>query len=85
MATHSCSNIFAWRISWTEEPGQLQSMGSQRRHKKPYKDKASRRDTLGTLPSPPLPHIQETRSFSQAVENHPEALLPGSPAHTQGR
>ena len=27
-ATHS--NILAWRISWTEEPGGLQSMGSQR-------------------------------------------------------
>ena len=23
------SNILAWRISWTEEPGGLQSMGSQ--------------------------------------------------------
>ena len=28
MATHS--NILAWRILWTEEPGGLQSMGSQR-------------------------------------------------------
>ena len=28
MATHSC--ILAWRIPWTEEPGELQSMGSQR-------------------------------------------------------
>ena len=28
MATHS--SIFAWRITWTEEPGRLQSMGSQR-------------------------------------------------------
>ena len=27
-ATHS--NILAWRIPWTEEPGRLQSMGSQR-------------------------------------------------------
>ena len=26
MATHS--SIFAWEISWTEEPGGLQSMGS---------------------------------------------------------
>ena len=24
------SNIFAWRIPWTEEPGGLQSIGSQR-------------------------------------------------------
>ena len=28
MATHS--NILPWEISWTEEPGGLQSMGSQR-------------------------------------------------------
>ena len=28
MATHS--SILAWRISWTEEPGGLQSMGSER-------------------------------------------------------
>ena len=27
MATHS--SVLAWRISWTEEPGGLQSMGSQ--------------------------------------------------------
>ena len=26
-ATHS--NILAWRIPWTEEPGRLQSIGSQ--------------------------------------------------------
>ena len=28
MAAHS--SILAWRIPWTEEPGGLQSMGSQR-------------------------------------------------------
>ena len=28
MAIHS--SIFAWRIPWTEEPGGLQSIGSQR-------------------------------------------------------
>ena len=28
MATHS--SILAWRIPWVEEPGRLQSMGSQR-------------------------------------------------------
>ena len=28
MATHS--STLAWKISWTEEPGGLQSMGSQR-------------------------------------------------------
>ena len=28
MVTHS--SILAWKIPWTEEPGRLQSMGSQR-------------------------------------------------------
>ena len=28
LATHS--SILAWRTSWTEEPGRLQSMGLQR-------------------------------------------------------
>ena len=28
IATHS--GIIAWRIPWTEEPGRLQAMGSQR-------------------------------------------------------
>ena len=28
MATHS--SILAWRIPWTEEPGEVQSMGLQR-------------------------------------------------------
>ena len=28
MATHS--SILAWRMSWTKEPGRLQTMGSQR-------------------------------------------------------
>jgi len=28
MATHF--SILAWRIPWTEEPGELQSIGSQR-------------------------------------------------------
>ena len=28
MATHS--SIFGWRIPWTENPGELQSMGSRR-------------------------------------------------------
>ena len=27
MVTHS--SILAWRLPWTEEPGELQSMGSQ--------------------------------------------------------
>ena len=48
MATHS--SILAWRIPWTEEPGWLQSMGSQEsdttqrlnHHHHVYKQKSSR-------------------------------------------
>ena len=41
MATHS--SILAWRIPWTEEPGRLQSTGSQRVE-----------HNLVTKPPPPL-------------------------------
>ena len=35
MATHS--SILAWRIPWTEDPGEPQSMGSQRvRHERAH-------------------------------------------------
>ena len=30
MGMVTLSSILAWRIPWTEEPGRLQSMGSQR-------------------------------------------------------
>ena len=43
MATHS--STLAWEISWTEEPGRLQSMGSQRDG-----------HDLGTKPPPPPPN-----------------------------
>ena len=44
MATHS--SILAWRIPWTEEPGGLQSIGSQRvRH-----ERVTKHSTLGCLP-----------------------------------
>ena len=33
MATHS--SILAWRIPWTEEPGGLQSAGSQKSQTRP--------------------------------------------------
>ena len=32
MATHS--SVLAWEIPWTEEPGGLQSMGSQKSQKR---------------------------------------------------
>ena len=44
MATHS--SVLAWKIPWTEEPGGLQSIGSQRvRH-----DLAGSQTTANTVP-----------------------------------
>ena len=46
MATHS--SIFAWEIPWTEEPGQLQSIGSQRvRHDLVTKQQLQRSGSSG--------------------------------------
>ena len=39
MATHS--SILAWRIPWTEEPGGLQSTGSQRINMNPSRNLVS--------------------------------------------
>ena len=47
MATHS--SILAWRIPWTEEPGGLQSTGSQR--VKHDRDRAANQNH-GPLPDP---------------------------------
>ena len=53
-ATHS--NILAWRITWTEEPGGLQSMGSQRV-----------RQHLETKPPPPHYYFISNPSFREAL------------------
>ena len=55
MAAHS--SVLAWRIAWTEEPGGLQSMGSQRvgdnlatkRQQQAWSDHAS---SVGFTPCP---------------------------------
>ena len=52
MATHS--SVLAWRIPWTEEPGGLQSLGSQRvRHDWASKHPQHRPQELAFIP---LPH-----------------------------
>ena len=44
MATHS--NILAWEIQWTEEPGRLQSMGLQRVRHQAQSDQAQMLQSL---------------------------------------
>ena len=46
MATHSC--ILAWRIPWTEEPGGLQSTGSQRAQLRAVHRMGQRAPALGS-------------------------------------
>ena len=49
MAIHS--SILAWEISWTEEPGGLQFMGSQRiRHDLETEQQQQSSNTSSTLP-----------------------------------
>ena len=40
------SSILAWEIPWTEEPGRLQTMGSQKRHDLVTKTRERERDLL---------------------------------------
>ena len=48
LATHS--SIFAWEIPWKEEPGGLQSMGSQRvRHNLENNNKGLQNETKQTV------------------------------------
>ena len=65
MAAHS--SILAWKIPWTEEPGRLQSMGSQRvRH-----NWATKQYTLAISQSPSLPLLQ---GYVQDLPSAPDTL-----------
>ena len=69
MVTHS--SILAWKVLWTEEPGKLQSMGSQRiRH-----DWAHRKITVHILP-PPL--FRTSLGVKGKVKSPPILDLPKS-------
>jgi len=60
MVTHS--NILAWSIPWTEEPGGLQSMGSQRvRH--------DRNDLAPTQKYPALRKIKFNKNESHLCKD----------------
>ena len=55
MATHS--SILAWRIPWTEEPGGLQSMGSQSQVR-PKHTVGSPCSSRGSKESSPAPQLE---------------------------
>ena len=77
MATHS--SFLAWRIPWTEEPGQLQSMGSQRvRHN--WSNLACMHSStsciLGSLPMSDWPAVPaHLSSFSLSLFCPPQGTL----------
>ena len=62
MAIHS--SILAWRIPWMEEPGRLQSMGSQRVRQKKIneiwrKKLAPEKSIFLMVKCPPIPRMRE--------------------------
>jgi len=64
MATHS--SILAWKIPWTEEPGRLQSMGSQRVGHHLIKKTSDRETCSNPLPHPSLiPDLDNLIKLSQ--------------------
>ena len=64
MATNS--DILAWRIPWTEEPGRLQSMGSQESDKTQQLDYHHRKAPLG-LANAKLHCLQLLRSWNSWI------------------
>ena len=64
MPTHS--SIPAWRIPWTEEPGRLQSMGSQESDiaiKPPPQASSDFSDGVGTASTHPVKVSVSTRRY----------------------
>ena len=57
MAT--CSSILAWRIPWTEEPGGLQSMGSQRAWEIPWMEDPGGLQSMGSQRAWEIPWMEE--------------------------
>ena len=54
METHS--SILAWKIPWAEEPGELESMGSQKRHNLATKQQQTCASTVTGAGSKMLDH-----------------------------
>ena len=83
MATHS--SILAWRIPRTQEPGRLQSMGSQRvRH-----DSVTKHSTVVKNPPANAENIRDQGSIPESASSpggghgNPPVFLPGE-SHREG-
>ena len=69
------TSILAWRIPWTEEPGGLQSRGSQSRtrlkrlvtHERPPKPRCPLKP--GLIPSPPASTLQPSWSLPSSCQD----------------
>ena len=80
MATHS--SILAWKIPWTEEPGGLQSMGSQRvRHSRKEHD----HDTTEWYNMKKKKHVTHRKKSSQTETNPKMSWLMQCGVHMAGR
>ena len=89
MATHS--DILAWRIPWIEEPGRLQSMGSQICHAASIIPNGKRLHQISNRKVPLLPKrkkktlhpmIAQPRDCSSKTNEKP--LYSGLPASSNG-
>ena len=67
MAT--CSRILAWKIPWTQEPGRLQSMGSQSSDMRRETAKACARMREQAPTHSPPQHTHTHTDFIKIVEN----------------
>ena len=71
MATHS--NILAWEIPWTEEPGELHSMGSQSQTSSTGRINASRWSQISSFLS--QSHSLRTHFLPRRVSGHLCSML----------
>ena len=74
MAAHS--SILAWRISWTEEPGGLQSTGSQSRTRLKQLNRHTHRKCLKDIIAlSPLVNVSRASSLSTDMNNNSNITL----------
>ena len=78
MATHS--SILTWRIPWKEEPGGLQSMGSQT----VKQNRATRHSTCADVSVQLASDVLGEESWSRSVVSDSDALPSEPPGKSQG-